>query len=81
MFEKKRLENEKKFINWYELDNGGRIYYYEVDGKYGWKARYVKEVNKVETTLKFYQEIYNQYDELVEIHEKYPIDKGHKEVK
>ena len=67
-------------MNWNENSNGYRVYYYEVQGRYGWKARYVKEVDDNENTLKFYQEIYDEIGILVEIHEKYPIDKGHKEV-
>jgi hypothetical protein len=43
-------------------------------------ARYVKTVDKNETTILFVQKIYNSKSELVEIHEKYPIDKGHKKV-
>ena len=74
---KKRLENEKKFLHWDEALDGSRIYAYETNGKYGWKAKYVKTVDKDENTLSFRQEIYNQFNILVEIHEKYPIDKGH----
>jgi len=77
---KKRKDNEKKFGSWDKLPGGGRRYYYEIKGKHGWSARYVKEVNQAETTIRFYQEIYDQNDNLVEIHEKYPIDKGHKKV-
>jgi hypothetical protein len=62
----KRTENEKKFKNWLELDDGGRYYYYFVEGHYGWKAKYVKIVDKNEATIKFYQEIYNNLDVLVE---------------
>lgn len=57
--------------------DGGRIYSFEVAGKLGWKARYVKEVDREEITMKFYQEIYDGSGILREIHEKYPIDKGH----
>lgn len=77
MASKKRDQNEKKFINWDELENGGRRYILEITGRLGWKARYVKEVDLVEETARFYQEIYNDKGELVEIHEKFPIDKGH----
>lgn len=35
----------------------------------------------MEQTLRFYQEIYDNNGMLVEIHEKYPQDKGHKKVK
>ncbi|MFA4828692.1 MAG: hypothetical protein WC855_02620 [Thermodesulfovibrionales bacterium] len=73
----KRQLNERKFPNWENLSNGGRKYWLEVKGKHGWKARYVKEVNEMEETLKFYQEVYDKDGRLVEIHEKYPADKGH----
>ena len=78
--ENKRRQNEKKFVKWDELSDGGRRYFYEVQGRHGWSARYVKEVDKTERTLKFYQEVYNDKDRLVEIHEKYPINKGHYKV-
>ena len=74
---KKRKENEKKFEDWKEVSNGGRIYFLSIDGRYGWKATYFKEVDFEETTIRFWQEIYNQNGILVEIHEKYPEDKGH----
>lgn len=73
----KRQLNERKFSNWEGLSNGGRKYWLEVKGKHGWKARYVKEVNEMEETLKFYQEVYDKNNRLVEVHEKYPADKGH----
>ena len=76
----KRRRNEKTFPSWEELPDGGRRYAYTVQGRSGWKARYVKEVDAEENILKFYQEIYNQRDELVEIHQKYPVDTGHKPV-
>ena len=46
----------------------------------GWKAKYLKEVDNNERTLSFWQEIYNEKGILVEIHEKYPVDKGHKKI-
>jgi hypothetical protein len=58
---KKRRENEKKFVKWNELQNGNREYFLDIPGRYGNKARYVKEVDENEITLKFYQEIYNEY--------------------
>ncbi|MDZ7289584.1 MAG: hypothetical protein ONB44_08980 [candidate division KSB1 bacterium] len=75
--EHKRRENEKKFGAWEELPDGGRRYFYEVKGHHGWKARYVKEVDSSEQIIRFYQEIYDHSDRLVEIHEKYPADRGH----
>jgi hypothetical protein len=76
--EDKRRLNEKKFPNWDKLPDGGRRYYLEVQGKHSWKARYVKEVDAMEETIKFYQEIYDSNDKLIEIHEKFPVDKGHR---
>jgi hypothetical protein len=67
--EAKRRRNERVFENWEELPDGGRRYWYEVTGRLGWKARYVKEVDADENTLRFWQEIYNERGELVEIHE------------
>ncbi len=81
MHERKRRLNEKKFANWENLDEGGRRYFYEVKGMHGWKARYIKEVDASERTLRFYQEIYNEKGRLVEVHEKYPIEHKHKEIK
>lgn len=76
----KRKQNERKFSSWQDLPDGGRRYWYEVMGHSGWVARYVKEVDAEEVTLKFHQEIYNEQGELVEIHEKYPVDTGHQRV-
>ena len=75
-----RPQNERKFGSWEELLNGGRRYWFEVAGRRGWKARYVKEVDVDENTVRFWQEIYNNQGKLVEIHEKYPVDKGHQQV-
>ena len=80
MDEQKRRQHEKKFGSWETLPGGGRRYWYEVQGRRGWKARYVKEVDADETTRKFFQEIYDNHGQLVEIHQKYPIDTGHQKV-
>ena len=80
MDRRKRRLNEKKFGSWKGFKGGGRLYYYEVTGRHGWKARYVKEVDADEKTLKFYQEIYNEQGELEEIHQKYPVDTKHKKI-
>jgi hypothetical protein len=76
----KKQENEKKFPNWEELQDGSRLYWFEIEGRMGWKAKYLKKVDKNEITLSFWQEIYNENGILVEVHEKYPIDKGHKRI-
>jgi len=79
--EDKRRLNEKKFQNWKALSDGGRRYWIEISGKYDYKARYVKEVDSGEETVKFYQEIYDSKGNLIEIHEKFPVDKGHRKIK
>jgi hypothetical protein len=75
-----RTQNEKQFDSWTELENEGRIYQQVVPGKRGWFAVYYKEVDKQETTVRFWQEIRDQDGVLREIHEKYPTDKGHRKL-
>ncbi len=75
-----RTQNEKKFGNWDELSGDGRRYWLDVSGRLGWRARYLKEVDAQETTLLFWQEIYDDQGNLMEIHEKYPVDRGHQKV-
>jgi hypothetical protein len=72
-----RAQNEKKFGHWDELASGGRRYRLDVPGRLGWLACYLKEVDANETTVRFWQEIYDDQGKLVEIHQKYPVDKGH----
>ena len=72
-----RAQNEKKFGHWEELPDGGRRYWLDVYGRLGWRARYLKDVDASETTLRFWQEIYDEQDKLTEIHDKYPVDRGH----
>ena len=75
-----RTQNEIKFGQWDELSDGGRRYWRDVVGRLGWRARYLKEVDNQETTLRFWQEIYTDQGKLVEIHEKYPVDCGHQKM-
>ena len=72
-----REQNERKFEAWDDLPGGGRRYRLDVAGRHGWRARYVKEVDSAEKTLRFWQEIHDESGALVEVHEKYPVDKGH----
>jgi hypothetical protein len=37
-------------------------------------------VDASETTVRFWQEIYDDTGRLVETHEKFPVDKGHRKV-
>lgn len=77
---RKRQSNERRFPNWTNLEDGGRMYSYERIGKSQYTVRYVKIVDKNERTLSFYQEILDEQKKLVEIHQKYPQDRGHKKV-
>ena len=65
-----RFQNEKKFGQWEDLPGGGRRYYLDVAGRLGWRARYWKEVDAGEATVRFWQEIHDGAGELVEIQEK-----------
>ena len=62
------------------MPNGGRLYSYEVRGRSGWRARYVKEVDADEVTVRFYQEVFDAEGRLREVHHKYPVDLGHHKV-
>ena len=75
-----RQQNERKFAYWDDLPHGERRYWLDVTSRSGWKVRYVKEVDANEVTVRFYQEIYNEIGELVEVHHKYPVDLGHRKV-
>jgi len=46
----------------------------------GWKARYIKEVDADEKTTRFAQAVYDPSGKLIEVHEKYPVDLGHRKV-
>ena len=46
MIEEKRRLNERKFANREELPNGGRKYWLEVSGRFGFNARYINNFIK-----------------------------------
>jgi hypothetical protein len=75
-----RAQNEHRFKNWEELPNGRRRYTREFIGRAGGRARYIKEVDANETTIRFAQEIYDAAGKLIEVHEKFPVDLGHKQL-
>lgn len=75
--DRKRRENERKFGQWKTSPDGGRTYWLDVPGLHGWTARYVKKVDASEQTVLFLQEIFDGNSQLVEIHEKFPVDRGH----
>ena len=80
MNNKRRQKNEIEYESWIEKENGSRIYLFEISGKLGWKAKYLKEVDSEEVTIRFWQEVYDENNILREIHEKYPVDTGHKKI-
>jgi hypothetical protein len=75
-----REQNERKFDKWQELADGGRLYWLDVSGHHGWQARYLKEVDAGDDTIRFWQEIYDETGKLMEIHQKFPVDQGHRKV-
>lgn len=76
-----RAQNERLFRNWQDLFDGGRRYWKDYRaGRRGW-AHYIKLVDADEQTLAVIQEIYDCNDVLVSVHEKFPLDKGHRRIK
>ena len=75
-----RAQNERKFKDWEELPDGRRRYSRAFAGRLGGRARYIKEVDAAENTVRFVQEIYDQSGRLVAMHEKFPVDLGHKQL-
>ncbi len=81
MNRQKRIQNEREFEFWNDLENGGRKYWFEIKGRMGGFARYIKVTDSQENTISFVQEIYNSIGELTEKHEKFPLDNGHQKIK
>ena len=75
-----RAQNERKFERWEELPNGGRQYIRDFGGRSGGRARYIKEVDLNERTIRFAQEIYDSSGHFIAVHEKFPVDLGHKQL-
>lgn len=71
-----RAHNEKKFGQWDEPPGGIGITHRDVPGRPGWLARYFKELDANERTLRFGQAVHEDQGKPVEIHEKYPVDKA-----
>ena len=75
-----RTQNERKFKHWEQLPNGSRRYIRDFVCRAGGRARYIKEVDSNDRTVRFAQEIYDASDRLVAVHEKFPVDLGHKQL-
>jgi hypothetical protein len=75
-----RRQNELRFSEWRDLPDGGRVYSRRIRGRSAWEAVYRKEVDRDENTLRFWQEIFDELGHLREVHEKFPVDRGHQRV-
>jgi hypothetical protein len=62
------------------LPDVGKLYSYDVKGRSGWLARYVKQVDADEATVRFYQEVFDGGGRLRDVHEKFPVDLGHRKM-
>ena len=49
-----RQQNERTFPQWEELPGGGRRYLRQIPGRSGGFARYCKEVDAAENTVRFW---------------------------
>ena len=73
-----RSQNEKEYRSWVELPEGGRRYWRDRPGIVFGFQRFLKIVDTEENTLLVLQEIYDDDGQLIERHQKYPQDTGHK---
>jgi hypothetical protein len=82
---KRRQRNENDWPNWEDLSNNRRRYWIRRQGReWGWQILF-KEVifdpkTQLEETAQLWQEIYDGDGKLVERHQKYPADTGHKKL-
>jgi hypothetical protein len=82
---KTRYRNERDWPNWKDLPNGRRRYWLRRQGTvFGYQVLF-KEVifnpeTQLEETARMWQEIYDDADCLIETHEKYPTDTGHRKL-
>lgn len=53
MNKKQRQKNETEYEQWIEREDESRVCSFEISGKSGWKAGYLKEVNTEEITIRF----------------------------
>lgn len=45
------------------------------------EGKIYKRSNGNEETVNFFQEVYDANGSLIEVHEKFPLDKGHRKIK
>jgi hypothetical protein len=75
-----REQNEKEYHNWTEFPDDGRRYWRERKGKINGLQRMVKVVDAEENTVSVVQEIYDDFGDLIERHQKFPRDTGHQAI-
>lgn len=74
-----REQNERKFPTWETLPGGGRRYWsVERPGRDFGSQRFVKIVDENEVTIRFVQEVLDDDGKVIEIHQKFPVDEGHR---
>jgi hypothetical protein len=72
-----REQNERRFLEWEDLPDGGRRYVRRIAGRVSGYALCIKIVDSDENTVQLVQEIYNEQGQLIGRHQKYPEDTGH----
>jgi hypothetical protein len=82
---KKRRQNERDWPQWQDLPDGRRRYWFRRPGTERGYQILFKEVGfdpktQLEETVRMWQEIYDDDGRLVQTHQKYPIDTGHRNV-
>jgi hypothetical protein len=82
---KRRRRNERDWPNHEDLPDGRRRYWFRRPGREWGCQILLKEVvfdpkTQLEETVRLWQEIYDDTGKLVETHQKYPTDTGHKKV-
>ena len=71
---------ERQFILGRVTPMAGLAKCLEFAGRAGGRALYIKEVDANENTTRFVQEIYDATGLLVAVHQKFPVDSGHKQL-
>lgn len=80
---KPRRRNERDWPNWKDLPDGRRQYWIRRQGR-EWGCQIMfKEVvfdpkTQLEQTARLWQEVYDDNGKMVESHQKFPVDTGHR---
>ena len=82
---KLRRQNERDWHGWEDLPDHVRRYWPRRPGRVCghqilWKEVRFNPASQLETTLRMWQEIYDDDGRLIEVHHKYPDDTGHQTV-